>query len=480
MPTSNSGTESSSTATSTLPVTSVNRYVGIGKRLKTGDDEETLRRRNCKEEVNQVIDTLEIISVIIINNCQNTHKEIKNVNVDHQRIEASLNKQQNDFEGLTRKAEMLTFNDDMHPKKGGTAQKKNKHLCPEGLPVNSNVCLAKWTSSSDRMDESDKCWSRKNMFTSKFYELTQSSVPQFMFSLVVVINPEEKFFELLGLIKDSIEHKNTRFRRTVSIEERLAVCLRFLVTGDCFGTIAFSYRLGETSVRRIVYETCEAIWNILKPIVMPEPDRNMWQQKEKEFSEKWNFPNCIGAIDGKHIVFQKPKNSGSMFFNYKKTCSIILLAVFDASYKFTLIDVGAYGKNGDGGVFSRCSFGKRFFNEDLDFPPDKPLPGTTTPIPHVLVGDEAFPLNKHLMRPYPGNQLRGDEKKDLQLQTKDDSEVMFRELCEEEIAENSVVHAITRIGGSFSGTALLVRERFKEYFSTKDGSVDWQLSIVRK
>ncbi|VEN60179.1 unnamed protein product [Callosobruchus maculatus] len=260
---------------------------------------------------------------------------------------------------------------------------------------------------------------------------------------------------------------------------------------------------------------------------MPEPDRNMWQQKEKEFSEKWNFPNCIGAIDGKHIVFQKPKNSGSMFFNYKKTCSIILLAVFDASYKFTLIDVGAYGKNSDGGVFSRCSFGKRFFNGDLDFPPDKPLPGTTTPIPHVLVGDEAFPLNKHLMRPYPGNQLRGDEKKKIYnyrlsrarnvsedgfgILTKkfrlyqrrleltpehldsvvlatcclhnflrDDSEVMFRELCEEEIGENSVVHAITRIGGSFSGTALLVRERFKEYFSTKDGSVDWQLSIVRK
>lgn len=37
---------------------------------------------------------------------------------------------------------------------------------------------------------------------------------------------EEKFFELLSLLKSSIEHNNTRFRKAVSIEERLAVCLR--------------------------------------------------------------------------------------------------------------------------------------------------------------------------------------------------------------------------------------------------------------
>jgi len=80
------------------------------------------------------------------------------------------------------------------------------------------------------------------------------------------------------------------------------------------------------------------------------------------FYENWNFPNCIGSIDGKHIRKKCPKKSGSMFFNYKQFFSIVLLAVADANYKCIKIDVGSYGKDSDGGVLSYSNILKRLEN----------------------------------------------------------------------------------------------------------------------
>ncbi|KAL3242010.1 hypothetical protein MRX96_021545 [Rhipicephalus microplus] len=65
------------------------------------------------------------------------------------------------------------------------------------------------------------------------------------------------------------------------------------------------------------------------------------------FSQKWNFPNCIGAIDGKHVLIKKPPKSGTIYRNYKKSFSVILLAVVDADYKFLYTDIGAPGSEGD-------------------------------------------------------------------------------------------------------------------------------------
>lgn len=33
------------------------------------------------------------------------------------------------------------------------------------------------------------------------------------------------------------------------------------------------------------------------------------------FKRSWQYDQCIGTLDGKHIVLQPPENSGSMFFN---------------------------------------------------------------------------------------------------------------------------------------------------------------------
>ena len=76
----------------------------------------------------------------------------------------------------------------------------------------------------------------------------------------------------------------------------------------------------------------------------------------------------------------------------------------DANLKFIYIDVGAYGKSSDGGIFANSSFGEALQEKKLHLPPDCHLPEAAAlgKMPFVFVGDEAFPLLPNLMRPYPG------------------------------------------------------------------------------
>lgn len=114
-----------------------------------------------------------------------------------------------------------------------------------------------------------------------------------------------------------------------------------------------------------------------------------WEKVIQEFESCWQFPNACGAMDGKHISIRCPANSGSEFFNYKKTFSIILFAVADAHYNFLYIDVGTNGRANDAAVFSNSDFSRALQNEALGIPARG-----------VFVGDDAFPLRTDLLKPF--------------------------------------------------------------------------------
>ena len=113
-------------------------------------------------------------------------------------------------------------------------------------------------------------------------------------------------------------------------------------------------------------------------------------------------------MDGKHISVIKPTDSALLFYNYKGFFSTVLMAVVDVNYQFITVNFGEYGANTDSNVFRNLKFGKKFMKDKLDLPPNKWLPNFPNegPMPHVLIGDEAFPCLHNLMRLYPQHEKK--------------------------------------------------------------------------
>lgn len=127
-----------------------------------------------------------------------------------------------------------------------------------------------------------------------------------------------------------------------------------------------------------------------------------WKSVAAEFADLWNFPNCVGALDGKRVLLQAPNNSGSVYYDYKQQFSLVLLALVDAHYRFLYVDVGATGRQSDARVFANSTLSSALEINTLHIPSAEPLPGTHLKVPYVVVADDAFPMKTYLLKPYPG------------------------------------------------------------------------------
>ncbi|CAH1967192.1 unnamed protein product [Acanthoscelides obtectus] len=209
------------------------------------------------------------------------------------------------------------------------------------------------------------------------------------------------FDYLLQRLDKHIARQETNMRQAIQPTEMLALTIRYLASGMTFTDLHYAYRLGTSTIRKIVRDVCRKFWEILLDECIPPPSEKVWNECEAGFANSANFPNCFGAIDGKHIRIVKPQRSGSLFYNYKHFFSIVLLAVVDTSYRFRYVDIAAYGKECDSSVFKESTFFHALNSDSLYTPCPKCLPGTENPaVPYILVGDEAFGLSDKLLRPF--------------------------------------------------------------------------------
>ena len=214
----------------------------------------------------------------------------------------------------------------------------------------------------------------------------------------------QRFEALLQLVGPRIVKKDTRLRKAVPAGERLAITIRYLATGDSQLSQSFSFRRGRSTISKIVSETCIELWNVLSGQYLRPPSAKIDRKNiASDFEHKWNFPGCIGALDGKHICIECPQNMGSAYYNYKHFHSIVLMTMCNTNYTFTLVDIGGYGRDDDAGIFNNSLFGKAFHNKEIVLP--DPIEKGEFTLPYVIMGDDIFPLKEWLIEPYPGRNL---------------------------------------------------------------------------
>ncbi|KAL6418260.1 hypothetical protein ACFW04_006213 [Cataglyphis niger] len=167
----------------------------------------------------------------------------------------------------------------------------------------------------------------------------------------------QQFDYICDLVRPYLTKRSIRI--PLPLQLRMAFTIEMLARGTSIRTSSWNYRIGRSIAYKVFRETCSALWKALQPICLQALTKETMMQISEDFFNRWQFPNCIKAIDDKHVSIQCPPKTGS-----------------------------------------NSAFGQAIYAGEIDFPFPKEIPGSDVILPFTFVADEAFPLGIYMMRPY--------------------------------------------------------------------------------
>jgi hypothetical protein len=119
----------------------------------------------------------------------------------------------------------------------------------------------------------ERRWWQRQRYTSREVYSSSSLLEDLNFQSVsglyenfTRMSPSESEF-LINLIGEKISKKDTTFRKAISVQERLALTLRFLVSGDTYVSLQYLFKISKQAISCIVPEVCGSLVEKLKDYI---------------------------------------------------------------------------------------------------------------------------------------------------------------------------------------------------------------------
>lgn len=90
-----------------------------------------------------------------------------------------------------------------------------------------------------------------------------------------------------------------------------------LATPSEYRTIGYLFGVAQCTVCVIVHKTVDAIVSKLLTTYITFPTGQALVKVVQGFDEKWNLPQCAGAIDGSHIPAKAPLLNHTDYYSWK-------------------------------------------------------------------------------------------------------------------------------------------------------------------
>ena len=130
----------------------------------------------------------------------------------------------------------------------------------------------------------------------------------------------DTFLSLCEHLGPHIERKSSRMQDPVEVDRQVALTLYYLADEGRMRKTANSFGLSRSSVSIIIRRVCKACEHLGPQLISLPTTEAEVQEKTKHFFERFQFPQCLGAVDA--IDIKQPSHNATDYVNRKSRFSI--------------------------------------------------------------------------------------------------------------------------------------------------------------